>query len=293
MKKRSIIFLILTFTLIVIDTVFVVANHRALDQELEHQIESEANRLEAAFDTVLEQTLTNLLTIATFVANDVQAQQIFRRGARAVAAEGGGEGGPRAAQARDDLFELLSENWRQVQAEFATRQLHFHLGPGSTSFLRVHRRDKFGDNLDDVRYTIVDTNAERTSRVGFETGRVYSGLRGVVPVFADDPQSSERVHVGALEAGTSFDRVLDVLQSNYDVDIAAMLTNEHIRANMWPEAINDVFDLKVEGCDCVVEATTSEEIVPIIRLSFRRGSPRQDRTAESCRSENDPSWFLR
>jgi len=271
MKKRHLIFLILTLTLIVIDTIFVVANHRALDQELEQQISTEAAQLEAAFNTVLDQTYSNLLTIATFVANDLQAQRLFLQGARAVVEEGGGAGGAKADEARKALYALLADNWVEVQANFATRQLHYHLGPGSTSFLRVHRPEKFGDNMDEVRYTIVDTNAEKTPRSGFETGRVYSGLRGVVPVYADDPETQQEVFVGALEAGTSFDRVLEVIESNYAVNAAVLLTKDHVNANMWPEAIDDVFDLQIESCDCVVEATTSNQVESVVNAMIEAG----------------------
>ncbi|MEE4295582.1 MAG: diguanylate cyclase [Wenzhouxiangella sp.] len=260
MKKRHLIFLALSLILLLIDTIFVVANQRALDEETRRLIRSESEQLHNAFSTVLDQTYSNLLTIATFVANDSQASQLFLEGARAVEEEGGGAGGPRAARARNALYELLADNWLEVQRNFSTRQLHYHLGPGSTSFLRVHRPERFGDNMDQVRFTVVDTNAEKTSRSGFETGRVYSGLRGVVPVYAFDQNVLEDVYVGALEAGTSFDRVLDVLSANYDSHSAVLLTEEHVRAKMWPDAIEQVFAKRPTTCQCVVEATTDDQI---------------------------------
>jgi len=269
LSRSKRVFFLLTLSLAVFDSVFVIVNHRALERELRREIEVRGDELRASLATVMEQTYTNLLTIATFVANDPATAQLFLAGARAVEAEGGGAGGPRAARLREELYASLRSNWGEVQRTFATRQLHFHLGPGSTSFLRVHKRERFGDAMDEVRYTIVDTNREKTPRYGFETGRVYSGLRGVVPVFATDPGTAERVHVGALEAGTSFDYVLRILHNNYAADVAVTLNEAHLRRNMWPEAVDQQFEEIFDGCQCAVEASTTPMATEILSVLGR------------------------
>jgi len=267
LTRRRQAFLILSAVLILIDGTFVVTNWRALDRELTQRLDGEAQKLRASLDTIVDQTYTNLLTMATFVANDDRVSRLFLEGARAVAAEGGGAGRERAAAIRSQLYDALRDNWLEVQRRFAARQLHFHLGPGSTSFLRVHRPKRFGDNMDEVRYTIVDTNREHTPRSGFETGRVYSGLRGVVPVFSRDPESGDRVHVGALEAGTSFEQAIDTVRKNYAVDVAVLLTEAHVRRNMWPEAVDREFRIVMESCRCVVEATTNPAVDRVVEAA--------------------------
>lgn len=264
MKPSRVIFFVLTLSIALLDTAFVVINQRALNAELKQQVQAQADQLRAALSTILDQTYSNLLMVATFVANDEQVQSLFLEGARAVVAEGGGAGGTGAAIAREALYRELADNWLEVQRQFSTRQLHFHLGPGSTSFLRVHRPERFGDNMDSVRFTIVDTIAEGVPQAGFETGRVYSGLRGVVPVQAKDPRTGESVLAGALEAGTAFDAVLDILKRNYSVEASVLLTQAHIEANMWPEAIDRRFTVSMPVCECVVEAATSDNIAGLV-----------------------------
>ena len=84
---------------------------------------------------------------------------------------------------------------------------------------------------------MVAANREKRSVSGFETGRVSSGIRGVVPVFAEDPKTGDRVHVGAVEAGASFKTLLDALIRKLNVQFAVLLTEEHLRGAMWPESM--------------------------------------------------------
>ena len=126
----------------------------------------------------------------------------------AVLAEGGGPGGLRAAALRHDLLERLEPAWAAVTEEFDVRQLHFHIGPGSLSFLRVHAPTNFGDRMDHLRHIIVDTVADGTSRTGFELGRIYAGLRGVAPVYRTLQPTGEEP-IGAVEVGTSYQPVLE------------------------------------------------------------------------------------
>jgi diguanylate cyclase (GGDEF)-like protein len=210
--------------------------------------------------------------MATFIANDSALQDIFLKGKKAIEAEGGGPGGLQAAAFRQQLLEKVGPNWQKVQADFKVRQLHFHLGPGSTSFLRVHRPDKFGDVMDDVRFTIVDTNHQKTPRSGFETGRVYSGLRGVVPFFALDPDSGQRVHVGALEVGTSFSNILSVLDQRLHQGVGVLLTMDHIRSTMWPDFVSKRFGSGIADCNCVIESASRDGLAAILTAGLYKKS---------------------
>ncbi|PCI39357.1 MAG: hypothetical protein COB46_09030 [Rhodospirillaceae bacterium] len=267
MSKRNTIFLILSIALALTDGVFVYINNQFSKTTLQESLHQEGLQLRSSFDTLLDQTYSNMLVMATFIANNPDIQDLFLKGKKAVEAEGGGAGGGQAALAREALYEKIGPNWKEVQKSYDTRQLHFHLGPGSTSFLRVHRPEKYGDNMDNVRFTVVDTNKERTPRTGFETGRVYSGLRGVVPVTAWDKDLGKSVHVGALEVGTSFSRILKILDRRYDLGVGVSLTKEHINSTMWPDFVNSRFGQIDDGCDCIIEATTRDGFREIVQVT--------------------------
>ncbi|MGM0594802.1 MAG: diguanylate cyclase, partial [Pseudomonadota bacterium] len=115
---------------------------------------------------------------------------------------------------------------------------------------------------DEVRYTVVDTNREKRPRSGFETGRVYSGLRGVVPMWAD--HNGETVHTGALEVGTSFEEMFRLLDGQLGVGSAALLKVQHVERNMWQSAIDTQFARLYEGCNCTVEASSRPGLEPLL-----------------------------
>ncbi len=145
--------------------------------------------------------------------------------------------------------------------EFGFRQLHFHFPPGSLSFLRAHQPDKFGDRMDDVRYTIVATNAEEKRSMGFETGRVFSGIRGVIPMYAFDEMENKTVHVGALEAGTSFSTMLSLFHDSRPwIHAAVLLEQDHLERYVWPNFLEKLLKEEQFTKKFCLEATTSPDI---------------------------------
>ena len=212
-----------------------------------------------------EKTFKSLEQLASVYAGDKRIQQLFLNGVDAVKREGGGKGGVEAARFRDELYDLVGETWQEIRHQYDARQLHFHMAPGSTSYLRVHRPEKFGDNMDNVRHTIVHTNATLQKTHGFETGRVASGLRGVVPVFATDPKTGRKRHIGALEAGMSLLPIITVLNGehigtkdhSHSINAVALLSDKHLKKNVWPEFLEKLHRKNLFIKDFYIEAATN------------------------------------
>ncbi len=97
---------------------------------------------------------------------------------------------------RQQLYDLLIDEYRQLEG-VNLRQLQFHL-PDNVSFLRIYRPETFGDDLTDVRYTVMLANRDLVPVAGFEEGRVYNGFRYVFPLF------HEGEHIGSVETSVSF-----------------------------------------------------------------------------------------
>ncbi len=263
--NRKLVFLFASLLIALLDALFVVANYHLSRQSMLEDMQAESATLFSAFQAAQRDTESNLLLIASVFSNDDRVQTLFRRARDAIAAEGGGPGKAQSAAVRRELYDYVGPRWQQAMEHLGARQLHFHLGPGSLSFLRVHRPAKFGDRMDDVRFTIVDTNAQRTPRSGFETGRVYSGIRGVVPVFARPADGGEPEHVGALEAGVSFENLVGNFRDATGSNVTILLTREHIEASMWPESIKKRFEGQHLPGGYVMESSSS----PIIDDLFQ------------------------
>ena len=268
MDFRYKIFLLLSMVLLgsIMLYVWVYAqiDHRRLLEELEQR----SGLIEQIFKADQNATEQHMVQIATLVANDVKVQQLFLLGKKAVELEGGGSGGDLANQVRKSLYEYLQQSQKVLAKDFGFRQLHFHLGPGSLSFLRVHRPEKYGDRMDDVRHTIVATNAKQKRVTGFETGRVVSGIRGVVPVYAVDGGTKEKMHVGALEAGTSFSNMLATFVVNRPwLNATVLLSQEHLQANVWPDMLDELLIEKPFIDGFYSEGTTSSQIDTFMQSS--------------------------
>ncbi|GAB4291468.1 MAG: hypothetical protein Kow0096_05680 [Thiohalomonadaceae bacterium] len=226
--------------------------------ELDRTLAQESNSVRTAFEVALSDLEQQMLTLATMVASDPQVQSLFYRGKQALAREGGGPGGPQTARLRDELYNHVAPAWIHMQQAFGLRQLHFQFGPGSLSYLRVHTPEKFGDRMDGLRHIIEDVNADQRPRTGFETGRIYSGVRGVVPVWHNS--NGQREYIGALEAGTSFDTQLARLDQQLGAGFAILLKQQHIEEAVWDQYRPLNGPRAEKGCGCYLEASSRDEV---------------------------------
>ncbi|AVZ78807.1 hypothetical protein C3497_04585 [Zoogloeaceae bacteirum Par-f-2] len=228
-------------------------------ETLEQTLANESKTLRTTFEVALSDLEQQMLTLASMVAADPEVRHLFQRGKEAVEAEGGGPGGARAAHWREALYRHVAPAWSDMQKQYGLRQLHFQLGPGSLSFLRVHTPQKFGDRMDGLRHIIEDVNRDHQPRAGFETGRIYSGVRGVVPVWASADDGT-RSFIGALEAGTSFDIPLERLERQVDAGFAVLLDQAHVEGAVWNEFRPLNGTRQPDGCQCYLEAASREEV---------------------------------
>jgi len=98
---------------------------------------------------------------------------------------------------RKTLADLFVPGFPVLKKEYGIRQFQFHKAP-AISFFRVHKPEKFGDDLSGFRKTILQANTNKEQVVGPERGRAGLGLRGMVPIF------NNGTHVGSVEFGLSF-----------------------------------------------------------------------------------------
>jgi len=127
----------------------------------------------------LDQEADRALSMAALVAHTPEA-------ARALAEED-----------RETLLALYGPTFETLRDQYGVQQFQFNVPP-ATSFLRVHKPEKYGDDLSSFRRTVVEANTRRTTVEGLEHGVAGLGMRGVMPI------SYEGNHVGTVEFGMSF-----------------------------------------------------------------------------------------
>ena len=221
----------------------------------------------------IDHEVANLQAIGYFLSQQPELRQLMFEGYRAVRTEGGGAGGPRAAAVREELHRRLGSAWQATRTRFGLRQLHVHIGPGDTSFYRAHLPDRFGDDLSSIRKLVVQCIETGEATGGFERGRVWPGLRGVVPLQYAPARAMKMHTFGALEVGVAIDRVLHHAVGRVNIDVVATLELEGLRDAMWdPRLRSFIADRKVVAGH-VIEASAGEpaSASSMLRFAASRG----------------------
>ena len=100
---------------------------------------------------------------------------------------------------RDKLIKLTKENYDTLKKEGKVEQIQFH-EISAISFLRLHKIEKYGDDLSGFRKTVVEANRQKVQIVGIEVGEGDLGVRIVRPIF-----DTEGNHLGSVEYGGNLD----------------------------------------------------------------------------------------
>jgi len=136
------------------------------------------NQVEESFQSALRAESERALSLARLVAADPMVVKALRDKDRAA------------------LNERYVPQFKRMSEELGIQQFQFHLPP-ATSFLRVHRAEKFGDDLSSFRHTVVAANNAKTTVHGLEFGVEGLGIRGIAPI------ADKAGHIGTVEFGLS------------------------------------------------------------------------------------------
>ncbi|NOQ79352.1 MAG: hypothetical protein GQ546_08120 [Gammaproteobacteria bacterium] len=126
---------------------------------------------------------------------------------------------------RNELYQYILSLYKDLKENIYVRQIHFHL-PDGRSFLRMHRPDKYGDQLFDIRPTIKEANLKLIQVKGFEEGRIFNSYRFVFPIIFNDE------HFGSVEISVSMNAIIGYMkamsQSEYCFIIKKIIVSDHM-----------------------------------------------------------------
>lgn len=121
---------------------------------------------------------------------------------------------------RSEIYHLVKNKYNLL-TKHNFRQVHFHFANGD-SFLRVHKPEKYGDNLFSIRETVKVANQEKRTVQGFEEGRIFNGYRFVYPVNVNGE------HIGSVEVSLSMSSIVTSLFSLYPEDDFYFIIDQNI-----------------------------------------------------------------
>ncbi len=182
---------------IIIGTAIVMLNYNKLQTNLLQRTEKDFLRVQELFYQISKTQASNLQMALESVINSKELISKFENGDRDGLAK--------------DLVPFFKDRLKPV---YGIKQFQFHI-PKATSYLRVHKPSKFGDDLSSFRGTVVYTNETQKPAVGVEVGRGGPGLRVVLPVYG-----SKQQHLGSVEFGGGLTSILKQIANLYSVEYA-------------------------------------------------------------------------
>jgi len=121
-------------------------------------------------------------------------------------------------QSREELLNVAAPLYAGLQKIIDLNVFHFHLPP-ATSFLRLQKPEKFGDDLSSFRKSVVQVNQNQKDVVGIEVGDAGLSIRAVVPVLY-----LNKKHAGSVEFGAPInDALLAQIKASIHDDLSVIM----------------------------------------------------------------------
>lgn len=167
--------------------------------------EAEKREVDKTFDLLVQTIISQSRvaeTLSVLLANIPEVQQAT------------------ANQDRERLLSLMQAPYQVLAKNYNVEQFQFHTPP-ATSLLRLHKPNKFGDDLSAIRPSVVEVNQTGKAVGGLEEGVAGLGIRGIAPI------SNNNQHVGSVEFGMAFNQsFFENFKTEYGVEVALFVPQQ-------------------------------------------------------------------
>ena len=215
--KNKYYFYILALVILVF-FIFVYFSYTEKINEEEFFLNRSLNRLNAEVDVILNTYNVTADAVYNNIINKIDIKRLIYYGWN-------------IKNRRDNYRIYLKEQLKPLYnnlKDYQIRQLHVHFKDG-TSFLRMHRPDRYGDNLFKVREGVKYVNTKKEEFVGFEEGRIFNGYRYIYPL------SYQGEHIGSVEISISFEAVTQLLSENLGGAKELIIKNNIVKNKVFAE----------------------------------------------------------
>lgn len=141
----------------------------------------------------------------------------------------------------DKLHAYYESEFRRLQL-LDVLQVHFVL-PDNTSFLRMHKPEKYGDDLSDIRKDIAYVNKTHDGISGFAQGKTIHAFRHVYPLYKDGE------YIGAVDVSFSSTILQDYTMRVSDIHTHFIVNKKVFASNEWKSASAETYYQSVEHKD--------------------------------------------
>lgn len=139
---------------------------------------------------------------------------------------------------RNKVYEYLETEFRKLQM-LDVLQIHFVL-PNNESFLRMHKPNKYGDDLSSIRYSIAAVNDININVSGFEGGKTTHAFRYVYPMYKDG------IYIGAMDVSFSSTVIQSYSMRASSIHTHFIVNKKIFEMNIWKSKNNFNYHKSIE-----------------------------------------------
>ncbi|MCK5111026.1 MAG: EAL domain-containing protein [Arcobacteraceae bacterium] len=187
-------------------------------QRIKLDLERRLNTLETHYKISKKQHKMLADISYKFTINDKNIIQILSKAQNATKEE--------RAVLRKQLSNILKVQFERMKIK-GMKIFQFVL-PDNTSFLRMHKQDKYGDNIADIRYSFKYVNETKKPIDGFEQGKISHAFRYVYPIF-----NKKDIYLGSVELSYKSDYFEDSLYEINNINTHFLVDKKIFDANIW------------------------------------------------------------
>ena len=195
---------IMIFIFIVVYGLFFYKNTQVKNERIEFELNKQIRDLEIHYSLTKDYFLTDAKSMSGRFVNDKRIINILSKVQNATDMQ--------KKILRKKLYKLLIPMFKIIQIR-GVAQLHITL-PNNISFLRMHKPEKYDDDLTNTRYSFKYVNENKKSIEGFEQGKSTHAFRYTFPCFSKSSTSvsdKSNNYLGAIDISLSSNSIQDKL----------------------------------------------------------------------------------
>ena len=166
--------LIIAFFSIIIFACIVYVNNLYKNKLISIELQASLKELKTNYDIVIYHYKQNANTIFSRINNNQEIKELLSQAKGAKTKE-------EKDKIRKQLLKLLSRDFNEVKNLGVNIMLISF--PDNKAFLRLHKPEKYGDDLSSLRSAIVDVNKKKKRISVFESGKLTHSFRNIYPIF--------------------------------------------------------------------------------------------------------------
>ncbi|WP_108062321.1 ATP-binding protein [Poseidonibacter lekithochrous] len=170
---------------------------------------------------------------------------------------------------RKELYSILSHRFETMKTK-GIKILTFAT-PDNKTFLRVHKEDKFEDDLSSIREGIVLVNKTKRKSYGFEQGKISHAFRNIYPIF-----NSKNEYLGCVDIGFDSEHIQKTITDVNKMHSHFLVNKTIVDRSIWKdEGYSSSYKQSIEHKDFFISEVKDVNHVKI-DISKRTIDKRQD-----------------